>query len=213
MYTAPYLPMRGKYDRSQTTEQRHQATRERILDAATDVFAKLSVVATRVDDLVEAAGISRRTLYELFPSVPDVLDAVYERAVRISFQQVFESLVGIADPIERIHAGVRAYYRIIADNPNAARVVFVEYRYAGPAQAAKYELNTTRYAGLLLEFLNAAFAAKRLSRAPDETSAYALTRALEAVGVRGLSRGENLAELAPKMSTMILEAFRVTDSA
>jgi hypothetical protein len=39
-----------------------------------------------------------------------------------------------------------------------------------------------------------------------------LTRALEAVGVRGLSRGEDLAQLAPKMSTLILDAFGVIDS-
>ncbi len=198
---------RGKYDRTQSSAQRHESTRERLLDAATVVFAAKGVGATRVDDLVEAAAISRRTLYEQFPSVAEVLDAVYERAVRTSFQQVFEALLGITDPIERIHAGVRAYYQILTNNPAAARVVFVEYRYAGPAQAAKYELNTSRYAMLVLEFLNAAFAARRLERAPDETSAYALTRALEAVGVRALERGEDLAALAPKMSALIIDAF------
>ena len=206
---------RGTYDRSQSQEQRQGETRERLLDAATEVFAQTGVAATRVEDLARRAQISRRTLYELYPSVGAVLDAVYERAVRISFQSVFEALAGITDPIERIHAGVRAYYRIIADNPAAARVVFVEYRYAGPAQAAAYELNTSRYAMLMLEFLSSAFAAKRLGRLPDETGAYALTRALEAVGVRALQRGEpgSLAALAPQMSTLILEAFRVVPSA
>ncbi|HEY4177954.1 MAG TPA: TetR/AcrR family transcriptional regulator [Kofleriaceae bacterium] len=201
---------RGKYDRSQTAAERQLVGREHLLDTATEVFAAKSVAGTRVDDLVERAGISRRTLYQHFASVDAVLDAVYERAVRNSFMSVFEALAGISDPIERIHEGVRAYFRIIADNPSAARVVFVEYRYAGPAQAAKYELNTTRYAALLLEFLNAAFAGKRLGRPPDETSAYALTRALEAVGVRAILRGEpdTLAALAPQMSMLILEAFR-----
>ena len=104
---------------------------------------------------------------------------------------------------------MRAYYEMIRDNPSAAKVVFEVYRTAGPAQAAKYELNTTRYAMLMLEFLNIAFAAGRLARTPDETSVYALTKGLDAVGIRALSRGEHatLPEQAPVMATLIKTAF------
>lgn len=201
---------RGKYDRTTTPAQRHQAVHERLLDLATEVFASRTYAGTRVDDLVERAQISRRTLYEHFPSLEAILDEVYERAVKTSFQLVFEALAQVTDPIERIHVGTVAYYRAISLHPAAARVVFVEYRYAGAAQAAKYELNTTRFATVLLEVLGAARAAGRLARSPDETSAYALTKALEAVGVRALARGEHegLVAVAPQMATLIIEAFR-----
>jgi len=201
---------RGKYDRALSSVQRQELAREKLLDDATDVFATRGYRATRVDDIVERAGISRRTLYAHFESVEAILTEVYERAVRTSFAAVFERLMGVADPIERIHIGVLAYFETIAANPSGARVVFEEYRYAGPEQAAKYELNTSRYALLMLEFLNAARAAGRIRRAPDETSVYALTKGLEAVGVRALHRGEHaqLPAVAPTMSALLIEAFR-----
>lgn len=201
---------RGKYDRTQSQEQRDLARREQLLDAATEVFAVRGFAGTRVDDIVEAAGISRRTLYEQFDSVEAILEEVYERAVRINFTAILERLMSVTDPIERIHAGMAAYFETIAANPSAARVVFEEYRYAGPAQAAKYELNTARYTALMMQFLQVAHAAGKLGRAPDELSVFALTKGCEAVGTRALRRKEHasLASAAPAMARLILDAFR-----
>lgn len=200
---------RGKYDRSQTVQERHGELHERLLDSATEVFAARGYAGTRVEDLVEHAGISRRTLYEHFDSVHAILDEVYERAVRISFSTVVQKLMGVVDPLERVEVGVRAYYEMIRDNASAAKVVFEVYRNAGPAQAAKYELNTARYATLMQEFLTIAFAAGRLNRAPDETSVFALIKGLDAVAIRALSRGEHatLPDVAPAMARLIVDAF------
>jgi AcrR family transcriptional regulator len=200
---------RGRYDRSQTSGERAAEAREKLLDAATEVFAVRGYANTRVEDLVAFAAVSRRTLYEHFESVDAILEEVYERAVRISFSTVLAKLMGVTDPVERVELGVRAYYEMIRDNAAAARVVFEVYRTAGEAQAAKYELNTTRYATLMLELLNMAFAAGRLARVPDETSVYALTKGLDAVAIRALQRKEydSLPALAPRMTRLILDAY------
>ena len=204
------MTRRGKYDRAQTAAERQSERIERVLDAATEVFAARGYAGTRVDDLVEAAGISRRTLYEDFESVEAVLTAVYERAVRINFTTIFEKLVRVTDPIERVHVGVAAYFDMIAENPAAARVVFEEYRQAGAEQAARYELNTSRYVALMLEFLGAAHAAGRLGRAPDEASVYALIKGIDALALRAVHRKEldRLPALAPVMASLVIDAFR-----
>ena len=201
---------RGKYDRSQTVEQRTEARLEKLLDAATQVFAERGYANTRVDDIVDATGMSRRTLYQLFESVDAILTEVYERAVRVSFTTIVQRLMTVTDPIERIHAGIQAWFDMIAVNPSAATVVFDVYRHAGPTQAAKYELNTARYSMLMLEAVNAAFAAGKLGRAPDETTVYVLVKGFEALGVRALHRGEHaqLPAQAPQMAKLIIEAFR-----
>lgn len=199
----------GRYDRSQTADQRSSERLERLLDAATDVFAERGYAGTRVEDIVEATGISRRTLYTHFESIDALLTLIYERAVRASFTTVLERLMSVEDPIERIHVGVAAFLGLVADNPSAARVVFEIYRNAGAAQAAQHELNTTRWAHVIFDFLNAAFVAGRLARQPDEPAVYALTKGLEATGVRALQRGEpqSLHALAPRMSRLLLDAF------
>jgi AcrR family transcriptional regulator len=200
---------RGKYDRAVTAAERRTHRIEAVLDAATEVFANRGYAQTRVEDIVEAAGISRRTLYEDFASVEAILAAVYDRAVRINFTTIFERLTQTADPIERVLVGLTTYFEMIAGNPAAARVVFEEYRQAGAEQAARYELNTSRYVTLMLEFLTAAHVAGRLARAPDEVSVYALIKGIDAVAIRALHRGEHvqLPLLAPQMAKLIVDAF------
>ena len=201
---------RGKYDRAQTTEARQGERLEKLLDAATDVFAERGYAGTRVDDIVAATGMSRRSIYQLFDSVDDILTEVYERAVRIAFTTIVQRLMAVTDPIERIEAGVQAWFDMIAENPSAATVVFDVYRHAGATQAAKYELNTARFSMLLLEAGSAAFAAGKLARAPDETTVYVLIKGIEALGVRALHRKEHaqLPSLAPQMAKLVIEAFR-----
>ena len=200
---------RGSYDRTQTTDERRTTRVEHVLDIATAVFAARGYAGTRADDIVAAAGISKRTLYEDFESVAAIIEAIYERAVRTSFAIVIERLAPIRDPIEQIHAGVAAYLEGIAHNPAAARVVFEEYRLAGPAQAARYELNTMRYVTMLLQSLVGAHAAGRLARAPDEASVYALTKGIEAVAMRAIHRGEHaqLAAHASRLGELVIDAF------
>lgn len=199
----------GRYDRSLSTDERTRTRREALLDGATEVFARRGYAGTRVDDIVEQTGISRRTLYQHFESVDTLLEQIYERAVRESFKFVLARLGRARDPVDRIHAGIAAFYALIAEHPAAARVVFEVYRNAGAAQATRHELNTTRYATVMLDFLNGVFAAGKISRPPDEATVYALSKGLEAVAVRALHREEHasLPSMAPAMSHMVLHAF------
>jgi AcrR family transcriptional regulator len=51
-----------------------------IVSSAAKVFARLGFAATRVEDLLDGAGVSRRTFYKYFTSKEDVLSAVYDVA-------------------------------------------------------------------------------------------------------------------------------------
>ena len=202
-------PGRGKYDRSLSGPERRAVSHDHLLDAATEVFATRGYVAARVEDIIARAGISRRTFYEHFDSSEAILTEVFDRAVRVILATVTRQVAAAADPLARIRAGIGAYCETIAAHPAAARVIFEEYARAGAAQAARYELNTTRFTLLLFESLSAAHAAGGLRRAPDETSVYALTKGIEAVAVRAIHRGEahHLPALAPQLADLLLEAF------
>ena len=199
----------GRYDRSLSTDQRSNLRVEHLLEAATEVFAARGYAGTRVEDIVQETGISRRSLYQHFESIDALLGEIYERAVKASFTTVLTGLMPVRDPVERIHRGIASFFNLMAEHPSAARVVFDVYRHAGPVQAAQHELNTTRWANVIFDFLNAVFAAGRLARPPDEATVYALAKGVEAAAVRALQRGEpeTLAALAPKMSNLMIAAF------
>ncbi len=51
-----------------------------VLAAAAGVFTKLGFAKTRVEDILDAAGIARRTFYKHFQNKDEVLAAIYEIA-------------------------------------------------------------------------------------------------------------------------------------
>ena len=54
------------------------AHRSRIIGKAAGVFGKLGAADSTVEDILKAAGVSRRTFYKFFQSKEDVLDALHE---------------------------------------------------------------------------------------------------------------------------------------
>ncbi len=53
--------------------------RERILDAAFELFYQGGIHATGIDRVIEASGVAKMTLYKYFPSKQDLVLAVLER--------------------------------------------------------------------------------------------------------------------------------------
>jgi AcrR family transcriptional regulator len=62
----------------ETFDLDNQVVRGTILAGATRVFARQGIVATRVEDILEEAGVARRTFYRYFASKEDVLAALYD---------------------------------------------------------------------------------------------------------------------------------------
>lgn len=58
---------------------RREATRQRILDAAREVFAERGVFGGTVEDICERAGFTRGAFYSNFVDKDDVLEALVER--------------------------------------------------------------------------------------------------------------------------------------
>ena len=58
---------------------RRDVTRERLLDAARDVFAERGVIGATVEEICERAGFTRGAFYSNFADKPEVVEALIER--------------------------------------------------------------------------------------------------------------------------------------
>jgi AcrR family transcriptional regulator len=58
---------------------RREATRQRVLDAALEVFAERGVIGGTVEDICDRAGFTRGAFYSNFADKDDVIDALVER--------------------------------------------------------------------------------------------------------------------------------------
>src|SRR5215510_14225378 len=92
------------------SETRHDTMRERILDTADRLFYGQGIRAVGVDTIAAEIGISKRTLYNYFPSKDDLIVAYLQRRLRpvpMSDQPPAEQILGNFERLERtFSAGV-----------------------------------------------------------------------------------------------------------
>jgi len=61
----------------------HASPRDRLMDAATRLFCKNGINATGIDAIVAEAGTAKTTLYKIFKSKSDLVEAVLEAEGRV----------------------------------------------------------------------------------------------------------------------------------
>jgi len=86
------------------------------------VFARRGFTATRVEDVLEEAGVARRTFYRYFTSKEDVLAAVYELATGELLRALDEARES-EDPLEGVRTCVDLYLDFHVENAALLRVL------------------------------------------------------------------------------------------
>jgi AcrR family transcriptional regulator len=92
-----------------------------------------------VAHVVERAGVSRRTFYELFESCEDCLLAAFDEAVAQIAARVVPAYRGQGRWRERVRAGLVELLSLWQEQPSLARVVLVESSAGGPRLLARRE--------------------------------------------------------------------------
>ncbi len=198
----------GKYDRKQSAASRRREQRAKLLGAAAAVFASRGYAEASVEAIVVRAGMSRRTFYEHFRDLREVLLRLHERSARFSVAYVRRAVQAERDPVRSVEAGIRAFLELCAANEELARVLFREVRGAG--YEARREALEDAFAGLLLGGLRRAHKRGAISHAPDSLTVTALIGALETIAMRLVEHGDGarLPSLTPMFVRMTLGSFR-----
>lgn len=211
---ASRAPGRGKYDRSQTPDERQKDQQRRLIEAAGFVFAEMGWADATVEAIVNRAGMSRRTFYEHFDDLKECLMVLHQRVTKISFRAVEASVEGQKTPQDMLRMGVTAFLGGIAMYPHLARVVFRVVRSAGPEFEKVHEQMMARFTKLVLEGVEASFEngtsfGKRPADGQVELRVFALVSGMEAVAMRFVLRGEEskALEAAPVLIEMVQKVF------
>ncbi len=111
------------------------ARRERLLDAALELFGTEGYPATSVERLCAQAKVSTRHFYHEFQNKEAVLLAVHAQVIELAVRSTGEAIAATAEaPVrERIVAAVDGYLRTIMTDLRRARISFVEVVGASPA--------------------------------------------------------------------------------
>jgi len=101
------------------------STRERLLEAAIEMFAERGYAATGVDALCRRAGVAKTGLYWEFQNKIGLLNAVIDQVVSEWVDQIREAARAAGSPRDRLDVALGMVRRRVQERPEVFRVLLV----------------------------------------------------------------------------------------
>jgi len=113
-------------DRPMTTTTRPRETE--LWSTATRLFRQRGYHATSMQDLAEALGMNRGSLYHYIASKDDLLWSILNRTFDLLDERVVEILRADAPPLDRLSRAIHAHLRVAADHADELSLIQIELR-------------------------------------------------------------------------------------
>ena len=95
---------------AQRREEKRQASRRKILEAAKEVFFRDGFMAANLDEVAQKAGVAKGTLYRHFDSKAELYVAVLADNGEIFKQRMREAVAGDTGAAERVRLVAKFYF-------------------------------------------------------------------------------------------------------
>jgi AcrR family transcriptional regulator len=128
-----------------------ESQRGRIIQSMIEAVAERGYQETRVADVVEGAGVARKTFYDYFDDKEACFLAAYDQASAQLYEAAAEAFNAERDApwAERISAAMAALLEQLASWPQGARFTVVEVLAAGPNAFVRRDAALRRFAELV----------------------------------------------------------------
>jgi AcrR family transcriptional regulator len=110
--------------RTRSARLPRSARRQQLLGAAQEVFVAQGYHAAAMDDIADAAGVSKPVLYQHFPSKLELYLALLDQHSEAMVAAVRVALDSTTDNKQRVAATIEAYFRFVDEDGGAFRLVF-----------------------------------------------------------------------------------------
>ncbi|HEX4871184.1 MAG TPA: TetR/AcrR family transcriptional regulator [Nevskiaceae bacterium] len=132
-------------------EQRRQARREALLEAATQVFGERGYHAATVREICARAQLTERYFYESFDGLPALFSAAHARLNRRLLEATDQALAAAPpQPLAMARAGLGVFLALLRDDPAFARIFLIEALTVDAAMARQVSAATQDYEQQLL---------------------------------------------------------------
>jgi AcrR family transcriptional regulator len=155
-------------------------TRQRLLDAAEQVFAELGYPEASIVKITEAAGVGQGTFYLYFASKQEIFDELVRDLNRRVRRTMSEAAGRGATRIESEVLGFHAFFRFTAEHPALYRII----RQAEFASPETLKFHYDRLVEGYVAALERAMDAGEIARRDPEVLAWALMGIGELIGMR-----------------------------
>ena len=108
-----------------------------LLAAATRLFRERGFHATSMQDLAEALGMNRGSLYHYITSKDELLWSVLNRSFDLLDERVAPQLDGDAPPLERLKSAIHEHLRVAAEHADELTLIQIELRSLSPERRSQ----------------------------------------------------------------------------
>jgi AcrR family transcriptional regulator len=204
-------PPGGRPWRGQWPEQRREARRRRLLDAALELFGTVGYAGTPLTAVCAQANVSPRHFYELYPGREQLMADLYDEVVGELIRLVRAAQEAAPLTVEaRIRAGLRAAVLHETADPRRARVLSLEAVGVSPWMEEHRRAVVTMFAEATEEQYRRLVAAGQLVDRPFRHVSTALIGAFDELLVDWLLSEPQppASELVPVVEEVVLAVFR-----
>ena len=118
---------------------------QRLLAAATRLFAEHGFETTSVQQIVDAAGVTKGAMYHYFGSKDDLLYEIYARLLRVQTARMEQEAEGGSPVAERLHAVAADVVATTAANLDDTVIFFRSMHLLHPDKRTEVRAQRRRY--------------------------------------------------------------------
>ena len=185
------------------------ATRDRILQAALQVFAEKGYHRAVVDDIVRASQTSKGAVYHHFPNKEALFLALVDEFSARLAEAIATAIEGSHGALGKVQAALGAGLQTFARHRELARILLLESVSLGPAYAAKRAEVHGRFAALIQAHLDKAAAEGSIPPLDTRVATLAWLGAVNEVVIQWLHSDEPdlLTRAVPALTLMLLRSI------
>jgi AcrR family transcriptional regulator len=106
-------------------EERHRGVHARILEAAWELARERGLIGWSLSELGAAVGMRAPSLYVYFANKDAIYDAMFAQGCRDLVNVLQRAAADNATPVERFHAGSRAFVEFAVADPARLQLLFL----------------------------------------------------------------------------------------
>jgi AcrR family transcriptional regulator len=182
-------------------------TRDRLLQAAMDVFAHRGYHGTTVDDIVEASETSKGAFYHYFPSKQGVFLSLLDQVAGMVEVGVESAIGHEGGALAKVEAALRVVLEVASQRRDLARILLIESAALGQEFEQSRLGIHRRFAALIQRHLDRAVLDGAIPPQDTETAARAWIGSINEIMTQALAgRGDLMASL-PSLRALLLRSI------
>jgi AcrR family transcriptional regulator len=189
-----------------------QDTRQRILDAAIQVFAEKGYHAAHVAEIVAASGTSKGAVYFYFPSKQHIFLALVDEFARKLQEGLIEAISGQTEGIRRVDAALKSCLAVFSQYQHLAKIFLIQASGLGAIfEQKRLEIHWGFVEAIRL-YIDQAVADGDIPPVDSHIAALAWMGAINEVVTRWVLTGEpEPARSLPALRTVLLRSIGVAE--